>query len=103
MSHQQDNTGKALLQLISKTFTQEEVSKEEIGDSPPLVVKGYKVGIIGAMQSGKSLLSLTLGQDLVEGEPLLGYFPWDTPWRVLYYNFELPEAEAKIRFQLFGN
>lgn len=83
--------------------TQREISLMEIPESEPMIAKGYKVGIIGEMQSGKSLLALRLGQDLVEGKPILDYFPWDKKWRVLYVNFELPEDEMAARFSLFGN
>jgi len=83
--------------------TQREISLMEIPESEPMIAKGYKVGIIGEMQSGKSLLALRLGQDLVEGKPILDYFPWDKKWRVLYVNFELPEDEMIARFSLFGN
>lgn len=83
--------------------TQREISLMEIPESEPMIAKGYKIGIIGEMQSGKSLLVLRLGQDLVEGRPILDYFPWDKKWRVLYVNFELPEDEMAARFSLFGN
>ena len=75
----------------------------EIPESEGMIDKGYKIGIIGKMQSGKSLLALRMGQDLVEGRPVLNYFPWDRKWRVLYVNFELPDAEMDTRFSLFGN
>ena len=83
--------------------TQREISLMEIPESEPMIAKGYKIAIIGEMQSGKSLLALRLGQDLVEGIPILDYFPWDKKWRVLYVNFELPEDEMIARFSLFGS
>lgn len=90
-------------ELASMLKTQREVSLMEIPESEPMIAKGYKIGIIGEMQSGKSLLGLRVGQDLVEGKPLLDYFPWDKEWRVLYVNFELPEDEMIARFSLFGS
>ncbi len=83
--------------------TQREISLMEIPESEPMIAKGYRIAIIGEMQSGKSLLVLRIGQDLVEGKPILDYFPWDKKWRVLYVNFELPEDEMMARFSLFGN
>lgn len=83
--------------------TQREISLMEIPESEPMIAKGYKIGIIGEMQVGKSLLVSRIGQDLVEGKPILDYFPWDKKWRVLYVNFELPEDEMIARFSLFGS
>ncbi len=74
-----------------------------LGSSPPMFDCGYKVGIIGKMQIGKSTLALNIAQDLVEGRDILGYFPWDKKWRVLYINFELPEIELKARLALLGS
>jgi hypothetical protein len=90
-------------ELLNIIKTQKEISDMEIPESEGLIDKGYKIGIIGEMQSGKSLLALRIGQDLVEGRPILDYFPWDRKWRVLYVNFELPEAEMIARFSFFGD
>ena len=81
--------------LLETIKTQKEISVMEIPESEDLIDKGYKISIIGEMQSGKSLLALRIGQDLAEGKPILDYFPWERKWRVLYVNFELPEAEME--------
>jgi len=83
--------------------TQREISVMEIPESEPMIAKGYRIGTIGEVQVGKSLLVTRIGQDLVEGRPILDYFPWDKKWRVLYVNFELPEDEMMARFSLFGD
>jgi hypothetical protein len=98
-----DSIGRRYPELIGILKNQKEISTMEIPESEGMIDKGYKIGLIGEMQSGKSLLSLRIGQDLVEGRPILNYFPWDKKWRVLYVNFELPEDEMITRFSFFGN
>jgi len=89
--------------LVKIMKTQKEISVMEMPESEGLIDKKYKIAIVGEMQAGKSLLALRIGQDLVEGRAILNYFPWDKKWRVLYVNFELPEAEMMARFSFFGS
>lgn len=89
--------------LLEGIHTQEQLADMDIPESAPIFAKEYKIEVVGSMQSGKSMLVLNIAQDLVEGRDILAYFPWDSKLRVMYVNFELPEAELVVRLSLLGS
>lgn len=87
--------------LLEDVRSSEEVMSMELPDTPDFIARGYKIGLIGEMQTGKSCLAIGIGIDLAMGRNILAYFDNDRQWRVLYINYELPEAEVDVRLNLF--